>query len=55
MSTIAKAWNIKKEPTQDGIEASMKIKKNKIMMAKIRQSYREAKLGQTLFLRDLTK
>lgn|GEM_PF-5396687 len=45
----------KKEPTPASIAASKEIKSNKIMMAKIKQSYREAKLGQTVPLRDLIK
>ncbi len=55
MPAIANIRKAKKEPTPASIEASREIKNDKVIMSKIKQSYREAKLGQTVSLRDLIK
>lgn len=55
MPAIANIRKAKKEPTPASIEASREINNDKVIMSKIKQSYREAKLGQTVSLRDLIK
>lgn len=56
MSVVLKTDpKIKKEPTPASIVASKEIQKDRVMMAKIRQSHKEAKQGQTVSLRDLRK
>lgn len=55
MPTAIVARKSKKGPAPTSITASKEIKGNKMVMAKIKQSYREAQLGQTVSLRDLIK
>lgn len=55
MPSTASARKAKKEPTTASVEATKEIKNNRIIMARIKQSHREADSGHTVSLRDLSK